>query len=339
MHVTLRHLRAAVAVAEQASFRRAAELLHVSQPALSQTMSELERTLGAVLFDRTSRSVQPTALGRSFVERAQQVLEDVDRLLAETGDIAEARRGRVVVACVSSVAGRVIPWSIQRCAKHHPGVDVRIADDVASQVLASVDAGRADFAVTIAPSELPEHLRFEALAEDPFYVVCDRDHPFAHREDVRWADLSNERLVELSSSSGVHRLLRTQLQQSGVTVRRSTTVSHLSTVHGLLEAGFGIGILPRIALPVPDHPTLVSKLLTEPARHRVLGICRRADRSLTPAANVFLEVVRGVLGDMAAGVVHQRRRDTRPHSASSTIAPTTEAIQPAGSPTMYQPMA
>ena len=83
--------------------------------------------------------------------------------------------------------------------------------------------------------------------------------------------------------------------RQGVVPARSTPVSHLSTVHGMLEAGFGISALPAIALPVRDHPTLASLPLVAPVVSRTIGVYRRRDRSLSPAAVTMLDTVREVL--------------------------------------------
>ena len=298
MHVTVRHLRAALAVAQRRSFRRAAEDLHVSQPALSLTIHELEVALGAVLFDRNSRSVSITELGQFFVQGASRVVADFDHLVQEVGDVARSKRGRVAVSCVSSVAGRVMPQAIQHCAIHYPGVEIVIHDDVATQVLELVRSGIADYALTIQPSTLGDGMLFEALLEDPFYVVCDQQHPLASRTQVPWKALDGESLIELSTSSGTHRMVREELARSHARPSRFTAVSHLSTVHGLLEAGFGVAVLPRIALPVEKHPTLVARPLVRPALSRTIGIYRRRDRSLAPAAQAFIESVRAVFTDL-----------------------------------------
>jgi len=299
MHVTLRHLRAAQAVAQRRSFRRAAEDLHISQPALSLAVHELESALGVVLFDRNSRSVAVTELGHFFVQGAARLLADFDHLVQEVGDAARSRRGRVVVSCVSSIAGRVMPQAILHCTSRYPGVEVGIRDDVATQVLEQVRTGQADFALTIEPSAVGEGMLFEALLEDPFYVVCERGHPLAARRRVPWKALDGENLIELSTSSGTHRMVRDELARSHANPGRSTAVSHLSTVHGLLEAGFGVAILPHIALPVRAHPTLVARPLVQPALSRTIGIYRRRDRSLTPAAGALIESMREVLGQLS----------------------------------------
>jgi DNA-binding transcriptional LysR family regulator len=294
MNIALRHLRAAVGVAEFGSFRRAAESVHLSQPALSLTISELEESLGVTLFDRTSRSVAVTELGASFVHGAARVLREFDELISEVGDIAHSRRGRVVVSCVSSIAGRVIPLAMRNCFSMHPQVEVVVRDDVAQQVLASVRSREADFGITVAPAEVGDDMLFEPLCEDRFHLVCYRTHRLAKRRTVAWRELDGECMVALSTNSGTHRMISDEFVRQGITASRTTPVSHLSTVHGMLEVDFGVAVLPQIALPIEGHPTLVSIPLVQPAMSRTVGAYRRRDRSLSPAAKAFLEAVSGV---------------------------------------------
>ncbi|MDO9276953.1 MAG: LysR substrate-binding domain-containing protein [Polaromonas sp.] len=295
MNVSLRQLRAAVGVAQHGSFRRAAEAVHLSQPALSLAISELEDALGVTLFDRTSRSVAVTEVGAFFVQGAIRVLSDFDQLLHDVSDVAQSRRGEVVVSCVSSIAGRIMPMALQNCAERYPQVDVTVHDDVAQQVLLAVRTREADFGITIAPGELAEGMVFEPLHEDRFHLVCQRNHPLAKRRWVAWSEIDGESLISLSTNSGTHQMIHDELVRQNIQTARRTPVSHLSTVHGMLEAGFGVAILPVIALPVPGHPTLLTLPLVQPEMSRSIGVYYRRDRSFSPAAKAFLDVVRSVL--------------------------------------------
>ena len=295
MNISFRQLRAAVSIAEHGSFRRAAESLHLSQPALSLTIAELERALGVTLFDRTSRSVSATEMGNFFVQGAARVLSDLDRLVNDVTEVAQSRRGRVVVSCVSSIAGRVMPLALIECARRFPQVDVIVRDDVAQQVLSAVRTREADFGLTIEPAELPEETVFEARQKDRFHLACRRAHPLAKRRRVSWKDLNGHSLILLSTTSGIHRTIDDELVRQNIQLERQTPVSHLSTVHGMLESGFGVAVLPVLGLPVSKHPTLVTLPLTQPVLHRTIGIFHRKDRSFSPAAAALLDVLRSVL--------------------------------------------
>ena len=272
------------------SFRRAAEELQFSQPALSLAVSELEEALGVVLFDRTSRSVSTTELGVSFVEGAARVLGDFGQLVQEFGDIAKSRRGRVVVSCVSSIAGRVsLPLALQRCAKRYPQVDVTVHDEVAQEVLSAVRNRTADFALTIAPADPGDDMLFEPLHQGRFHLVCSKDHRLANRSRVAWRELDGEDLISLSTTSGTRQIIGDELVRQGIVPARSTPVSHLSTVHGMLEAGYGVAVLPVIALPVSGHPTLVAIPLVKPELARTIGAYRRRDRSVAAGGQSLTE--------------------------------------------------
>src|SRR5690606_1184956 len=120
------------------------------------------------------------------------------------------------------------------------------------------------------PDRLDNDVLFEPRLDDPFFVVCHKSHRLAQSSSVTWKDLADERLVALSTTSGMHRIVQHELLRQRVDISHATPVSHLSTVHGMLEAGFGVSILPSIALPVSDHPLLVSVPLTKPQLSRTI---------------------------------------------------------------------
>jgi len=315
MNLTLRQLRAAVAVARHLSFRRAAAEMHLSQPALSTSISELEQALGMTLFDRTSRSVKPTELGVTFIKRATRILEDMDRLMLDTSSQVQSHQGRVVISAVSSIAGRLVSRAMLLCAQKFPALEIEIRDDVATQVLQAVRSGEADFALTVEPARLEDDVVFEPCMEDPFFLVCHRDHRLAQRASVTWSELEHEHLVALAPTSGMHRIVHGELLRRHVNIAKSTPVSHLSTVHGMLETGLGVSILPSLALPVPDHPLMIAVPL-EPRLSRSVGIYRRRDRSLSPAAQGLMEAIHTVI---------ETRRERSPSGPF-------ERLDPAGTP-------
>lgn len=298
MNVTIRHLRAALAVQKHENFRRAAEEVHLSQPALSLAVRELEKNLGVTLFDRTSRMVRTTDVGMSFLRNAERVLSDFDDLLHDIGDLARSRRGRVIVSSVASFAGRVLPIAMRLCDERFPEIEVSIRDEVAVRVADVVRFGEADFGVTVEGPDLDYDLEFDALFEEPFFVICTKAHPFARKTSVRWRDLSNENLVTLAMTSGSHRIIDEELVRADVHIQRPIQVSQLATVHGMLEAGVGISVLPELGLPSEHHASLVAVPLVDPVRTRKIGIIKRRDRSLSPAASAFAEIMREVLPDI-----------------------------------------
>ncbi|MBH1963084.1 MAG: LysR family transcriptional regulator [Comamonadaceae bacterium] len=295
MHYTLRQLRAAQAVAHHGSFRRAADAVSLSQPALSLAVSELEGVLGVTLFDRTSRMVRPTVVGEAFFSSLGRSLSNLDALVKEVGMIAQSRRGQVVISSIASVAGRLMPNVLMECANQFPEVELTLRDDVASRVVEVVRYGEADFGIVAkVEGSLPEDLIFEKIVEEPFYLVCVKNHRLARKRSVMWSELDNESYVSFTTASGANAVADQQVLLSGVKFSRVFSASQLSTVHAMLEAPLGIGILPRLGLPTEHHPNLTYRPLVRPVLNRTLGVVRRKDRSYSPAAAAVKDILMSV---------------------------------------------
>jgi DNA-binding transcriptional LysR family regulator len=294
-----RSLRAAVAVLHKRNFGRAADALGVSQPALSLTIADLEKRLGVPLFHRTTRMVQPTEIGEAFLGGVARVLDELDTMVRDVQDLGRSRRGRVVVTCLSSIAGRLMPQVIADCAARHSGLEIVIRDDVATRTLSAVANGETDYAIT-GMLQIPDNLATEDLMSDPLHIAFDRKHRFRSRKKVTWKELDGEHLIVLATNSGVRAIIDGALTSAGVKLRRVTEASQLATVHGMLEAGMGVSVLPRLALPIHDHPSLEARPLGSPELARTIRLVWRRDRSLSPAAEAFAAVLRSTARSLSA---------------------------------------
>src|SRR6478736_3745883 len=145
INFNLNDLQAFRAVAELNSFRKAAEALHVSQPAFSRRIEKLEEALGVRLLDRTTRRVSLTSVGRDFDRKVQQLLDDLDSTLLGIRGVAATRMGEVTIACVPSTVYYYLSEVIRRYHDLSPKVRVKVLDSGANEVLACVARGEADF--------------------------------------------------------------------------------------------------------------------------------------------------------------------------------------------------
>ena len=145
IHFDLADLQAFVAVAETGNFRKAAELVHISQPAFSRRIEKLEEALGVRLLDRNTRRVELTAVGREFARKSRSLLDELDATLLGIQEVAATRMGEVTVACVPSAAFYFLPQVIQRYHAEYPNIRVKILDASANEVLSAVARGEADF--------------------------------------------------------------------------------------------------------------------------------------------------------------------------------------------------
>jgi DNA-binding transcriptional LysR family regulator len=286
---TLADLRAFVTVGEHQSFAAAAKKLHLSQPALSRRIAHLEDMLGVRLFDRTTRSVQLTLLGRRFLDEMRGLIDDVDRTVVNLQDAAQLESGDVTIGCVFSAVHHFLPSVIRTFREQHPRVLVRIIEEGADEVLASVKQGEADFALNYIGMQDPE-VDFTPLLKEPYVLACPKSHPLARRRSVRWEELAQYPHARVSHASRNRLFIDQALAELPPLPRPVCEVRHVSTLIGLVENGLGVAVVPRLTLPPPPS-TVVGVKLDRPAINRTIGVIRRAGRSLSPAAEAFARLL------------------------------------------------
>jgi len=287
------------AVAELSSFRKAAESVHLSQPAFSRRIDKLEQALGVRLLERTTRRVTLTAVGRDFERKVREFLDELDATLLGIRGVAVTRMGEVTVACVPSTVNYYLSHVIGRYHERSPKVRVKVLDAGANEVLATVARGEADFGLNFIGAQEGE-LDFKPLVEERFVAACRRDHPLAKLRRVSWAQLSDHDYISVGRASGNRVLLDQAL--AGVAGRPQAIyeTQHVTTMLGLVEAGLGVAAVPSMAMPASDHPLLVSVPLVDPVVTRKVGLIRRRGRSLSPAAQQLYDLFSEVKGRQRA---------------------------------------
>jgi DNA-binding transcriptional LysR family regulator len=285
----LNDLLAFRAVAELTNFRRAAESVHLSQPAFSRRIDKLEQALGVRLLERTTRRVTLTAVGRDFERKVRELLDELDITLLGIRGVAATRMGEVTVACVPSTVYYYLSRVIRLYHERSPKVRVRVFDAGANEALAAVSRGEADFGLNFMGAQEGD-LDFKTLVEERFVAACRRDHPVARMKRVSWSQLRDHDFISVSRSSGNRVLLDQAL--AGVPERPIAIyeAQHVTAVLGLVEAGLGVAAVPAMAMPGADHPLLVSVPLVEPVVTRKIGLIRRRGRSLSPAAQQLYDL-------------------------------------------------
>lgn len=294
MNFDLGDLRAFIAVAELASFRAAAETIHLSQPALSRRIDKLEDALGVRLFDRDTRNVELTAVGRDFARKARSLLDDLDEILLGVRDVAANRSGQVTLACIPSTVHYFLPAVLSEYHKRFPRIRVRIIDESANEVLSAVAHGEAELGLDMTGSDEPT-LEFEPLLTEAFVAACHRDHPLARQSTVTWAELSRYDFMTVDKASGNRLVMDLALASRRDRPPACFEARHVSTLVAFVEAGLGVAAVPRLSMPRTGHAALVSVPIVEPEVTRTLGLIKRRGRSLSPAAEHLYDMLRAVV--------------------------------------------
>ena len=284
-------LRAFVAVHETRSFNRAAQLLSLSQSALSRRIQRLEALIGGPLFDRTSRTLTETALGKELLPVASRTLDQLDTSLFASPNRREPRWTDITIFCVQTAAFHVLPLAARRFMDENPRLRLRILDVPAVEGTDLVARGEAEFGITI-ESLLPPGLRFDPLHEDPFGLACHRSHPLAGRDSIEWSTLRGENLIAVHRASRNRTLLDAELNRHGLSLDWRYEVGHLTTALGLIESQVGVAVMPRMVMPQSGRPEVVWLPLIEPVICRTIGIVQRRSGTMHPAAAQLLERLR-----------------------------------------------
>ena len=285
----LKHVLTLVCLAETGSFRRAAERLRLSQPAVSAHIREIERHFGVALVHRTTRQVSFTAEGQAFVARARRALQELDLATQDLHDLAAVHRGSVVVACIPPLMSHLIPTILRRIAQSHPAVEVTILDVMSAQVEQLVSHGEADFGIGPRPSSAV--LAFTKMEQDDFVVAVPQGHPLAGAEAVGLEDIAAYPFIAVSRDANARQIIdRALLRLRRPITPRFELVHHFS-VGRLIEAGLGVSVLPRSAVPSLASDRIVTVNLRSKRVYRDIGLIVRRNYQPSPSAQAFLSLL------------------------------------------------
>jgi LysR family hydrogen peroxide-inducible transcriptional activator len=306
--MNLRDLRYALAVAEHGHFSRAAEACEVSQPTLSGQIRKLEDDLGVQLFERDGRRIRVTTAGTAILERARAAVGAADDLLR----VAEASRdplvGRLRVGIIPTLAPYLLPLVLPAASVALAQMPLAVAEEPTDRLLRRLDDGELDVAI-LATSPPGDDLAETPLFEEPLFAAIPACHPKAAYERIETHDLDGETLLLLADGH----CLREQalalcsgrsIDPAGSDLRASS----LETLLNLVEAGYGITVVPALAKEVQarDSARLVTRPFAGAGASRAVRLVYRPNTPRRLAALRFAEVVRTAIAPSVDRWVHAR---------------------------------
>jgi LysR family hydrogen peroxide-inducible transcriptional activator len=246
--LTVQQLRYLIAVDRHRNFGDAASACHVSQPALSTQVKKVEELLGLCIFDRSRQPILPTDRGAKVLLQARRALEQIDRIslvASEHGDLAGPYR----LGVIPTLASTLLPMFLPLFARKHPRVTLEVVETKTETMLRQLREGTLDAGLAATPLNLPG-IGEQMVCHEAFYVYLPPGHPLAAQDRIRQADLLDEPVWLLGEGhcfrSQVLALCSADRKQSPAFSHVSFDVSSFETLVGLVDAGFGVTILPEL---------------------------------------------------------------------------------------------
>lgn len=286
--VEVRHLRYFLAVAQTENFTRAAERLRISQPSISEQITQLERVLRTPLFRRVGKRVFLTEAGAAFRKSAEVVLRKLDDACASVSDIAELLRGHIDIGVIPALHMAWIPAVLGAVARKNPGMTVGVQELASSHVETEIEAGRLDLGFGLMTRNSP-NIRYERLVSQPFSLVVPASAAkFAGCKALPLKQIEGERLVLLPNSFDMRRAADAVLLQAEVHPRIAFEIDSIDSVLStVVQAGIPT-LLPEIVLRGRNLSALRAIPLAGKTRKMDFGILWPATNTPDAAA---LEIV------------------------------------------------
>jgi DNA-binding transcriptional LysR family regulator len=311
----LRQLEIFLETARWMNFTRAAKVLHIAQPAVSQAVARLEGELGVTLFDRTGREVRLTEAGARLVPHAERILSDVDLAEREIARLRGRALGRISVGVTPTVATHLLPRALAAYRAERPEIEVVLREGGTGALMTMIERGAVDFGIVVLPTDRPTIQAVPLFTEPLLLAVADtspvalaalrRDGAHSGRED--WAGpapiplrmAANEAFILYRASYHLRSATIEGCRAAGFEPRVALEGGEMETVLRMVAAGLGVSLVPQLAFEGAPRSGVIALPVSDPPLSRTLGVAHRHDRPLSPAAEAFVATLRDAVGQEA----------------------------------------
>lgn len=295
----LRTMRYILSIAEHGHMTRAAGVLGVSQPALSAALAKLEEELGATLFHRTGRGVEPTEAGRVFLEHAANTLRAAEAGAAAVRELVGLETGSIRVGAGATAAGYLLPEAIRAVQREHPGLRFSIREAGSAAVAEGVISGELDLGIVTLPIEHPrgDDLMVVRRIPDELRLIVPEGHRLSGKKSFHWEELRGEPVVAFEAGSAVRRRIDEAAAAHGVALLVVMELRSIESIVQMVRAEIGVGFVSKHGLP--EGAGLRPAGGAGGAIERELGVVRRRDRMPGHATAAF---ERALLASLPVGI-------------------------------------
>jgi DNA-binding transcriptional LysR family regulator len=284
----MQQVRYFVALAKTLNFTRAAEQCNVSQPALTRAIQQLEHELGGPLFHRERGNTHLSELGRMMLPYLQTVEESCRAARDQARAVKRLDGATLTIGTMCTIGPQLVSDLLVRFQAQHPGIEVRVIDTGAPEMIQRLEKGDLEVAVVGVPDELPDSLHQLPIFEERFVIVLPPNHRLVASDPIHGIELDQEPYVSRSNCE-VFEPVRNELVGRGIRLRQVFSSPRDDWVQGMIKAGLGLGFFPEFGVTDPD---LVVRPLVEPSFTRTIYLATVRGRPHSPAVGAFVQEAR-----------------------------------------------
>ena len=279
-------------LAETESFTKAAQINNVTQSAVSQQISSLERQFKSLLIERSKKKFRLTREGQVLYEFSKQIIQNYDSLHSKLQEIKDIISGTIRVATIYSIGLHDLPPYIKKFLKTYPTVNVHVEYRRANQVYDDVLSNVVDLGLVAYPQR-ESKLETVALRKDPLVLICHPQHPFAKSKSIRLKQLTGQKFIGFEPDIPTRKALDRILKENGVEVQHVMEFDNIETVKRAVEIDAGLSVVPQgTVLQEVAKQTLAQVQLEDGEFYRPLAAIYKKNKVLSPAVKQFLAILK-----------------------------------------------
>jgi LysR family transcriptional regulator, hydrogen peroxide-inducible genes activator len=296
----LHQLRYFIAIAETASFSRAAERCHVSQPSLSQQIKKLEERLGQRLFDRLGKKVALTEAGKLLLDRVSVIVAHIENAEREIRDSRDVLNKRLSIGALPTIAPYFVPPLVEHMVARYPDIELTIHEDLTKNLIAATASGELDLAIVALPINDPR-LQVKPFYTERLLVAMAKGHPLAKRRKLSLNQLAEERFIRLSDMHCLGEQVSSFCHDSKFNPQVACHSAQIETLQSLVAQGFGLSFVPEMARKSRHSERIAYRSLSDFHLERTLAMITNRHRYLSRLATQLQSELTLVIRSMYKG--------------------------------------
>jgi len=290
---TIKQLRYLLALSKTLNFTKAAEMCFVGQSTLSAGLKELEDSLGVQLVERDKHSVSMTPIGQGVVDRALQLIAQVDDMVEFVEGAAGSMLGSIKLGVIPTIAPFLLPSLLSKMRERYPNLKVVLREDLSDKLIDKLNRHELDFALIALPYDTSGFLVKE-LFDDEFWLIGNQNDPALKNKEIQLSNKLTDRLLLLEEGHCLRDHTLKVCKKSALTDHESIEATSLLTLVQMVESDLGIALLPEMAIKsgLLKQTKLIARPLTAPAPKRIIALVARLSTARIEEFNALVSVIK-----------------------------------------------